>query len=220
MVVLVLCVLGLAITGLKRSHCRSTTYFVLFGWFLIPTLLAYAGITQAWELRPPAMLLLMALQSALIPYLVFKTPIGRNLATALPQSALLGIQIIRFPLEVIMAAMACHQLLPLEMTFLGWNFDIFTGIVALPLAIWVAFRGEIKSRLPILIFNVLGLTFATWAAGMGVLSTPSPAHLLDLSMDNRYIAHFPWIGLPFVILPMAFIAHLVSIQKALHGSSD
>ncbi len=178
----------------------------------ITALAALSGWSAHWERTPPPMLLLMMPVLAGVVALVFFLPTGRTFAR-LPQSFWMGLQAVRLPLELFMASMAGYGLLPMEMTFHGRNFDILTGLAALPAAFLVARRGEYRSRALVLAFNLCGLGLALWVVGHGLLSAPTAFQKLHLSMDNRWLAYFPWIWLPLGVVPLAFLAHAVSLRK-------
>jgi hypothetical protein len=49
----------------------------------------------------------------------------------------------------------------------------------------------------------------------GLLSVPYPSQLLHLSVPTFIIAYFPVVWLLTVLVPMAYLLHLVSINRCL-----
>jgi hypothetical protein len=95
------------------------------------------------------------------------------------------------------------------MTWDGMNFDIITGVTALAIA---PFVGRI-SRGWLLAWNCLGLGLLLWAIAIATVSFPTSLQLLH--PDNTWIARFPYIWLPAVLVPSALFGHIAIFRKLL-----
>src|SRR5881392_1247202 len=82
------------------------------------------------------------------------SPFGRRFADRLPFVALIGFHAFRLPLELVMHRAAVAGIMPNVMSFTGYNFDIVTGITALPLAWFVWRRGPVRPL--IALWNITG----------------------------------------------------------------
>ena len=66
------------------------------------------------------------------------SPVGRRLAAGLPLAVLVGFQGFRLPLELMMHRAYEYGVMPVEMSYSGFNFDIVTGITAVVVATLLA----------------------------------------------------------------------------------
>src|SRR5262249_29644936 len=137
---LVLLVMGVWVWGVGavapeswRRRWRSLAALGALGWAGLFSVLAFSGLLQRWELRPPpfALVLLLLLVGAA---LLSRSSLGERLAKTLPLVALVGFQAFRLPLELVMHQIAREGVMPVEMSFSGYNFDILTGASALVVA--------------------------------------------------------------------------------------
>jgi hypothetical protein len=83
------------------------------------------------------------------------------------------------------------------------------------MAVWIGRRGEKISRKWILAWNVAGLLLVTNVVVHGMLSVPYPFQVLHLSVDNFVVSQFPVVWLPFFLVPVAYLLHVISIKKCL-----
>lgn len=135
----------------------------------------------------------------------------------LPQSWLIGLQSFRIIVEIQLYFLAMTPLFPKLMTFEGRNFDILTGLTALPIAVWVS-RLE-KSGASVLagkvigFWNMLGLALLVNVAVHGMLSAPTEFQAIHVEPSNMAVGAFPFIWLPFFLVPFAALLHVLSLRK-------
>src|SRR6266404_5908199 len=110
-------------------------------WLLLTLLIAARGVLADFSRRPPPMLLLIVVSVVLTTSLAF-SPYGRQLARNTPMAWLVGFQAFRIPVEIFLDWGSHEGLVPPQMTFESRNWDILTGISAVPVA-WLAARGRI-----------------------------------------------------------------------------
>jgi hypothetical protein len=84
--------------------------------------------------------------------------------------AIIGIQVFRFPLELVMHQAAASGLMPVEMSYLGRNFDIATGILAIPVALLA--MGSRPPRGLIAAWNVVGKLTLLNIMAIAIAATP------------------------------------------------
>ena len=122
---------------------------------------------------------------------------------------LVGVQAFRFPLELLLHELYVEGHLPVEMTFLGANFDIATGIGALVVAGW-----GMKTQVPrwvLWAFYTMGMVLLVTIIGIAFASFPQPLGLFEVK--NTVVTTFPFIWLPFVLVLAALFFHLVTFRK-------
>jgi hypothetical protein len=175
--------------------------------------IASSGILHEWTRVPPpfmpavAVPVLLALAAAL-------SPLGRRIAGAASFALIVGIQAFRLPLELLMHRAAVTGLMPVQMSYSGWNFDIVTGTLAVAVA-WIAFRSP-QSRGLVFAWNLLGTLLLINILTIAILSLPifaafGPDHL------NTWVADVPYVFLPTVLVPAAVFGHALTWRKLALG---
>src|SRR5215211_395258 len=101
-------------------------------WLAVTYGLAASGFLR-FSTRPPTMLVIVA--GVAISIAVGTSQLGRRLATGIPLAILVGVQGFRILLEVMMHRAYVEGLMPVQMSFSGFNFDILTGISAAVVAL-------------------------------------------------------------------------------------
>jgi hypothetical protein len=201
-------------TGGSAAYARMRTRSLLLAWMMLFAVLAERGVLARFDQKPPPLALAMIafVGSGLVLGL---SPIGERLARGLPIAWLVGAQAFRLPLELVMHQAAREGVMPVEMSFAGYNFDIVTGATAVVVA-YLAARGR-ATRTLVLAWNVLGSVLLATIVTIAVLASPmirafgdDPAHV------NTWIAHFPFIWLGTVLVAAAVLGHVV-IFRALRA---
>jgi len=180
------------------------------GWLLLTGLLAGLGLLADFSSMPPSIVLLISPAAIMAIALAF-TRFGRRFA-ALPLSLLIGFQGFRILVELLIHGAVREGIAPPQLTWGGFNYDILFAISAL-LLFPVAFR---LPRWCLLAWNTLGLLFLFWVVGVAVLSMPTPYQ--KLTPDSIWVAWFPFVWLPTVIVVSALFGHLVIYRKLLGTS--
>ena len=202
----------------SRVGAKSVAVFFL-GWMVISALLSMRGVLGQWKTVPPPMLIVFLVQIFGVIWLATLSP-WKNRLAKIPQPWLVGIQAFRIPTELLMAGLATASLLPPEMTFHGYNFDVVTGLCSVILACALNRKGSSGFRTYLILFNVLGLTLLFIVAGMGALSAPTLFQPLHISINNIHIARFPLVWLPTFLVPTALLLHLISLRKLSRQRAD
>ena len=103
-----------------------------------------------------------------------------------------------------------HGVAPPQMSFEGRNFDILTGLTALPAA-WAyarfpAYRGRIA-----LGWNLFGLVLLLNIVTVAILSMPTPWQMLQPA--NTFVTRPPFIWLPALLVPFAYTGHFFALRQ-------
>ncbi|HEX2204327.1 MAG TPA: hypothetical protein VHG91_13545 [Longimicrobium sp.] len=191
------------------------------------TLLAAAGI-GAWlalvggaaaagrltfDGRPPTMMVLVA-ATVVLAVALGGSRVGGRIAAGVPLAALVGAQAFRLPLELMMHRAYTEGLMPVQMSYSGRNFDIVTGATALVVAALLA-----AGRMPrwgVAAWNVVGTLLLLNIMAVAVLSTPTPLRVFAGEPANVWIAAFPWVYLPAVMVPAALVGHILVFRRLRH----
>jgi hypothetical protein len=220
---LVLVVVG-AIRAAIRHACSDLSpparvgldIALLAVWIVIPGLLAKAGALDRYAPLPPPALVVIALVTAFTVGLAV-SPIGGRLAAGVPLAALVGFQVFRVPVELLLHRLFAEGVVPIQMTYLGRNLDILSGLTAALVAAWLA--GGRRSRGLVLAWNVLGMVRLANIIGIAALSTPTPFRQFLTEPANRLPSMFPYVWLPTCLVQAALLGHLL-VFHALGATRD
>ena len=193
----------------KKKHIWLISVTGISIWLLLVSTLSLSGFTQDFSL-PPRLPLVILPPLLLALFLIFSGKTDR-LLLATPQSWLIGFQSFRFFVEILLWALFAINLLPIQMTLEGYNWDIVTGISA-PLVV-LLFK-KFKWPLWILvIWNIAGLILLINIVTIAILSFPFPFRVFMNEPANKIVAYFPIIFLPSVLVPFAYYMHFFSLRK-------
>jgi hypothetical protein len=205
----------LAGRGLLESHRRTLAFTgaALLGiscWMALTWIVASAGIIADFDRRPPP-LMLMLLAVLTISFVLAFTRFGHRFVDGLPLWILVVGQAFRFPLEWLMHRAAEEGVMPPQMSYSGWNFDIATGITALPVAFLLA-RGFRHARKIAILWNVVGSLLLINILTIAIVSTPIVA-AFGAERLNTWVAYPPYVWLPTMMVVCAITGHLVIFRK-------
>lgn len=195
---------------------RKITLFAL-AWLIFTGSLAAMGFFSQFSAFPPRFPIFALSQFLGIAFAVFKGLTLKDLRD-IPQAAWIGLQAFRLPTEWLMAGLADHQLLPVEMTFHGRNFDVVSGLLGLALGLYLLVKKDHAPRWLLYAFHLVGLLLVTAVVIQGMLSVPTPLQRLHLSVENIHLARFPLCWLPFGLVPAAYFLHFASLRKLFRQS--
>ncbi len=213
MVTLAMWVLPVVVAGLICRQLRSGTARAgIAAVMAIQIALAALLGQQMLQGRPPLIMPVMALTVA-CTVVLFRSRAGSELA-ALPLAWIIGLQCFRLPLELVMHQAAVEGLMPVQMSFSGYNFDIVAGATAIPVT-WLAAQGK-APRWLLLGWNLLGTITLAVIVGIAIASLPAFA-LFGPDRLNTWIASPPYIWLPGVLVQVALLGHLLVWRKLLKG---
>ncbi len=137
--------------------------------------------------------------------------LGRRMAGALPLPLLVGFQAFRLPLELAMARAHSEGVMPVAMSFHGRNFDILTGILAIPL--FVALLKRRAGRSLVWVWNILGLALLVNVVVNAILLMPGSTTSQAESIPNVWVRYAPFIWLPTVLVTSALLGHILVIRR-------
>jgi hypothetical protein len=193
--------------GTRGLGIAVGTLVVLLGGTLA---LASTGALRRFDSLPPPLLrMMLVLLAANLAFTLSRR--GAAFAGALPLAWLVGFQVFRLPVELVLHAWYSQGVLPVQMTYAGRNFDIVTGLLALPLA-FLVHRGRATPAL-LWGFNLLGLALLANIVGVAVASLPGPLQVFTEGPANRIVAEPPYVWLPAFLVQAALFGHLLLFRR-------
>jgi hypothetical protein len=197
---------------LRRRRAAAVAGAVL-AWLAITHVVAANGALRCFDATPPPFAV-MVVAIVAIGVAVPLSGLGTLLVRGLPLWALVGSQAFRLPLELVMHQAAVEGVMPSQMSYSGWNFDIVTGVTAGVLALWL--RRRETPRALVACWNVLGFLLLVNVVTIAIVSTPlfgwfGPDRL------NVFVTYPPFIWLPTVLVVAALMGHVL-VARRLAGS--
>ena len=204
--------IGLPGQDVRRRTLKAAGLIVV--WLSVFGATAGSGMLARFGLRPPPLLVAMvAIVCGVLGFSLSRA--GKFLASGLSLTALVGFQVFRLPLELVMHQAALAGVMPPQVTYTGWNFDIVTGSTAVVLAPLVS-RGR-APRWLIIAWNLMGLVLVLVVMTIGFVSTPMLRVFGDGASLNTWIAYFPFIWLPAVMVAAAIAGHVLVFRRLAAG---
>ena len=215
-ILLALAVAGAAVAvvhvALRRRSTTLRTALAIAGVLGLTALLAATGALR-FDTTPPTMLVCIAVTLAATAGLGLSR-FGAELASATPLALLVAFQAFRLPLELLLHRAANEGVMPVQMSFEGWNFDIVTGSSAILVAFALSrMRSEGARRALAGVWNVVGSVLLAVIVTVAMLSTPTPIRVFHNDPPNDWIARFPFVWLPELFVALALLGHLLVFRR-------
>lgn len=197
----------------RRARIAALSAVAAAAWLGLWFAIASTGVLKQLDARPPPFLFVFAATFAMAAFLGL-SGIGRRLSAGLPLATLIAVHGFRVPLEWVMHQAYERKIMPVQMSWSGWNFDVVTGLLALVVAALAA-QGKAPRWL---LVAWTGLSFVTLfvVAGIAAASTPL-IHAFGTSPErlNTWIADPPYVWLPTVMVAFALAGQLMVVRKLL-----
>jgi uncharacterized membrane protein len=217
-VVLILTGLNAALkkTGWEKKRCQKifigTIAFIVI-WTSLLSLLSYKGFFSDFSKLPPRPALAILIPLPFVLLIAFSKK-GTQLLRAVPPHWLVYMQSFRIGVELLLLFAFIAGKLPVQMTFEGRNFDVITGVLALPVG-WLLTRKKSNATKLTIAFNIVGMLLLLNILVIAVLSMPTPLRYFMNEPSNTLVAEFPFILLPGVLVPIAYGLHIFSLRQLL-----
>ncbi|TMI62407.1 MAG: hypothetical protein E6H07_13385 [Bacteroidetes bacterium] len=196
-------------TRRKRIFTISTVAILL--WAVLLSVLSFQDFFSDFSSLPPKPALAILIPLPIVLLIAFSKK-GTQLLQSIPPHWLIWMQSFRIMVELLLLLAFLNNKLPVQMTFEGRNFDILTGLLALPVGYLLARRKSNASKLAIF-YNFLGILLLINILVIAVLSMPTSIRYFMNEPANTLVAEFPFILLPGVLVPLAYTLHIFSLRQ-------
>ncbi len=185
---------------------------VWLGWALASSLLAAGGFFTGFLVVRSVPILPIVLVATLIAgWAVFALwPALRRVLEAVPQHWLIGMQVMRVIGGSFLVVMALGGLPGLFAWPAGIG-DILTGVAA-PFVAYSVYKGSANARAQAVAWNLFGILDLVVAISTGFVSSALFARFLHVSPDSGLLTQFPLTQIPTFLVPVAILAHLLSLR--------
>jgi hypothetical protein len=195
---------------MSRSIFRTTTV-VLIAWLILLGILSVKGFFSAFSQLPPRLAFALLLPLPVV-LLFARSKAGKQFLQHIQPQWLIYWQSFRILVEIALWALVRNGALPVQMSFEGRNFDILTGLFAIPVGYYCFVK---KSWPPVvaLLYNIAGLVLLLNIVTISTLSMPTPLRVFHNQPDSSLLTRFPFIYLPGLLVPLAYTLHILSIRQ-------
>ncbi len=195
-----------ALTAKCASRRAAMTVGLLGAiWMTATALAAHQGALSNFDkLPPPIVFVLLPMIILVVVFAV--SPVGARLSQ-LPLSLLVGLHVFRLPVELLIHRAASEGIAPYLMTWEGRNFDIVTAILAAVFGLLI--HKGVSARALSFVFNLVGLALLANVVTSAILAMPTAFRVFETQPPNVWVAHFPFVWLPSVLVASALLGHLL-----------
>ena len=193
----------------KQGHIIRNLIIALIVWGVAVTALSLSRFLQDFSNFPPKMMVVLIVPLAAIIWFT-SSRILRDIVANTQIRDLTNLQFFRFVVEIFLWMLFVGELLPIQMTFEGWNFDVVSGITAPVVAYF--FKDNKKVMVA---WNILCLGLLINIVTIAILSMPTPFQVFMNEPPNTVVANFPIVLLPAFLVPLAYMLHFFSLRKLL-----
>lgn len=156
----------------------------------------------------PMMLLSVLICYSFLAFSSIGFKVGQHYSFAL----LVGFQIFRIPLELLLHHWANINTIPETMTWTGQNWDILSGIAAL-----IIFPIANRFKNAVWVFQILGFVLLINVLRVVVMSSPLP-FAWPLVNPLQLVMYFPYALIAPLFVGSALFGHLVLFRKLIYSS--
>ncbi|MBI3966466.1 MAG: hypothetical protein HY329_12610 [Chloroflexi bacterium] len=178
-------------------------------WLAVTAAAALSGILQSSG-GPPPLLAFVGPAFVVVTVLAWSR-FGTRLADGLSLAGLVGYQVFRVPLELVLYWLHVIDVVPVQMTFEGLNFDVVSGLSAAVVA-WLAAKRQLPAW-ALLLWNVVGFALVLTIVVISILSAPGPLRTFTNEPANTFVSTFPYVWLATFLVPAAIFGHLLVFRR-------
>ena len=195
---------------MSKSTIRAILILVIC-WVILVGALSMNGFFSNFSAMPPR--LGFALLTPLpVVLLMMRSKAGTEILRRIEPQWPIYLQVFRILVEAGLWLSVRNGLLPTQLSLEGRNFDLVTGLLAIPVGYYCFVK---RSWPPViaLLYNIGGLLLLVNAVTLATLSMPTPLRVFHNLPDASLLTHFPGIYLPGLLVPLAYTLHIFSLRQ-------
>lgn len=189
--------------------------FMSIIWIIVISLISYTGFFTTTDTSPPRFIIVIL---GNLFFIIFSFKNLKNYI--LNFKLIMMIHSLRIVVEFGLYFLFLSKLVPKIMTFEGLNYDILSGISALIILVLHHYYKINLSKKMLLFWNFTGMLLLINIVAIAILSAPLPIQQFSFEQPNIAVLYFPYILLPSFIVPVVFIAHILSIYQLLKKNEN
>jgi hypothetical protein len=199
-----------AIKESKKKRFVNSLIIALVGWAVFVAVWSLSGMMSDFSIFPLNMVPILIIP--FIASLVFTfSKTFTEVLSYIPQHRLTYLQSFRIFVEILIWMLFVDNLLPIQMSFEGRNFDVISGITGVLMG-YLSSKGKL-SRTALIIWNIVCLCLLINIVTIAILSMPVSFRVFMNEPSNTIVAQFPISLLPAMLVPLAYTLHFFSLRK-------
>lgn len=191
----------------KQSILRRFTIGLVL-WVTFVLAVSSTGFFSDFTSFPPRIMIVLVVPLITLILVSFRSKAVDELLLAIPSRNMLRLQAFRIFVEILLWACFVQNLLPVQMTFEGRNFDILSGVLGV-----VAAYSFTQNRTALYAYNFIGLGLLINIVTVAILSMPTPFRVFMNEPSNTLVTKVPFILLPAMLVPLAYGLHFLSLRQ-------
>ena len=195
-----------------QQKFKNTTLIGLLGWAVLVAITSLTGFTGKFELFPLNIAPFLFIPLISIIWFTFSNTF-KEICKHIKPSQIIKLQVFRVFVELLLWALFIQNLIPIQMSFEGRNFDILVGLTA-PVVAYLAIQGKISKGI-LIAWNLAGLGLLINIVAIAILSMPTPFQYFMNEPSNTIVTKFPFVLLPTFLVPLAYMLHFFSLRQLL-----
>lgn len=199
--------------------CGRSKIFLwaILGWCSLQSLVALTGFYTHTNSLPPRFVLLVA-PILITVMLLFFLPGGKAWLDTFNLQGLTLLHTVRFPVELVLMWLSAQKMVPELMTYKGLNFDILSGMTAVPV-VYLVFRRKKAGKGLLLAWNFVCLVLFLNIVFLAIFSAQTPFQKFAYEQPNVAVFYFPFMLLPGCVVPLVLFAHLAAIRNLVRNNA-
>ena len=194
----------------RKKKIFKGSLLVILCWMIATTILSLSGILSDFSSFPPRLFIVLIIPLITTIWIITRKVTGEILQH-IPAVTLIRLQIFRVFVEILLWSLFIQNLLPVQMTFEGRNFDVLSGLTA-PLVAWLYHHHKV-SKTVVIVWNFICLGLLINIVVIAILSMPTPLRVFLNEPANTIVAKFPIVWLPALLVPLAYGLHFLSLKQ-------
>jgi hypothetical protein len=194
----------------RKKKILRNTILSLIAWAVLVSTLSISGVLSDFTTLPPKLFIVLIVPLVTVIW-ILRSETLREILVHVPAESLIRLQVFRVFVEVLLWMLFVDNLLPEQMTFEGYNFDILAGLTA-PFVGYFVSRKKLSNTW-IIVWNFVCLGLLINIVGTAILSLPTPFRVFMNEPANTIVAKFPIVFLPAFLVPLAYGLHFLSLKK-------
>jgi len=191
----------------RKQSVANRFLLVVVGWTALICGLSATGFFSDFSAFPPRIGIVLCIPLAAMLFLTYSKTV-KELLPLIPARNIIRLQVFRVGVELLLWAAFVQNLIPVQMSFEGRNFDVVSGILAPVVAYFL-----VSSRTAIYIYNFIALGLLLNIVVIAVLSMPTPFRVFMNEPSNVLVSQFPFILLPGMLVPLAYGLAFLSLRQ-------
>jgi len=191
----------------KKKTLRIRILIGLFVWVALVSTISILKILQNFSSFPPPMMIMLAISVVTILIITFSGTL-KEILRHIPPHHLIRIQVFRVFVEILLWMLFLAELMPVQTTFEGRNFDIVVGLTAPLIAYFFK-----ENKKVMIVWNILGLGVLLNIVVVAILSLPLPFRYFMNEPSSAVVTYFPIVFLPALLVPLAYTLHFFSLRQ-------